>query len=270
MTRVGVFGAAGRMGAEVCRAVTSAADLELVAAVDPQAAGSSLREVAGVAGTGLVVAADPAALREQGAEAAVDFTRAEAAVANLDWCAENGVHAVCGTTGIDDAVVARLRQRFEQPETPNAVLAPNFALSAVLLVRLAELAAPFLDGVEVIELHHAGKADAPSGTAIETARRIAAARAAAAAGPFHPDPTTSERLPGSRGALAEGGIRVHAVRLPGLVAHEEVIFGAPGQSLTLRQDSYDRTSFMPGVLLALRKVADTPGFTYGLDSLLAW
>jgi len=148
------------------------------------------------------------------------------------------------------------------------VVAPNFAIGAVLLMRFCELAAPHMDGVEVIELHHDAKRDAPSGTARQTAAGIAAARARAGSAPLPPDPTTEHILPGARGGEGPGGIRIHSVRLPGLIAHEEVIFGAPGQSLTIRHDSYDRSSFMPGVLLAVRAVPERPGLTVGLEALL--
>ncbi len=269
MQRVAVFGAAGRMGAEVCRAVAAADDLELVAAVDPAAAGRPLAEVAGIPAGPLVVAASAAEIAERGVEVAVDFTHGSAAPAHLHWCADNGVHVVSGTTGLAAGETARLRERFSAPEAPNAIMAPNFAISAVLLARFAEIAARHLEGVEIIELHHASKRDAPSGTALDTARRIAAARERAGGGPFAPDPTLEERLPGSRGALGPEGIRIHAVRLPGLVAHQEVIFGALGQALTIRQDSFERTSFMPGVLLAVRRVPLTPGFTLGLEAILA-
>ncbi|MCU1490973.1 MAG: dihydrodipicolinate reductase [Acidimicrobiaceae bacterium] len=268
MVRVGVLGAAGKMGGEVCRAVASAPDLELVAAVDPGARGRSLAEVAGLGGNPLIVAEDPEELVRAGAEVAVDFTRAASARQNLAWCAANGLHVVCGTTGLSADDWQELEALFAPLEAPNALWAPNFAITAVLLVRLAELAAPHLDGVEIVELHHDAKVDAPSGTALETARRIAAARDASGAPPFPPDPTTEVRLAGARGGEGPGGIRVHAVRLRGLVAHEEVLFGGQGQSLTIRQDSYDRTSFMPGVLLAVRKVAVTPGLTLGLESVL--
>ena len=200
---------------------------------------------------------------------AVDFTVAAAARTSLAWCAEHGVHAVVGTSGLGDDDRATLGRLFDGTRA-NAVLAANFALGAVLLERFCELASPYMDGVEVIELHHDAKRDAPSGTALDTAARITAARAAAGAGPFSADPTQDEVLPGSRGALAPGGVRIHAVRLPGLVAHEEVIFGAPGQSLTIRHDAYDRRSFMAGVLLAVRAVPERAGLTLGLDGLLGF
>lgn len=268
MIRVAVAGATGTMGAEVCRAVEAAPDLALVAAIGQSAAGRPLSDVVTGVASDLVVAASLDAAAEAASDVVVDFTTASSAPANLEWCAAAGVHAVCGATGMDAATLGRLAARFEAPEAPNAVVAANFAVSAVLLLRLAELAAPFFEGIEVIELHHEHKRDAPSGTALETARRIAAARAARGAAPLAPDPTTEEVLPGARGGEGPGGIRVHAVRLPGLVAHEEVLFGALGQTLTIRQDSYDRRSFMPGVLLAVRKVAAVPGFTLGLEPFL--
>ena len=260
MIRMGVLGACGRLGATVCAAVAATSDLELVAAVDPRASGVPVG--------GLVPAGSIDALAAAGAEVAVDFTAPQAAVGNLEWCASHGIHAVCGTTGIDAAGLERLRAAFDPPGRPNAIVAANFSLSAVLMMRLAELAAPFFDGVEVIELHHDQKNDAPSGTALETARRIGAARASSGAGPFGEDPTTTVSCEGARGAVASDGIHVHSVRLAGLVAHQEVLFGGPGQSLLIRQDSYDRSSFMPGVLLACRRVASTPGLTVGLDALL--
>jgi 4-hydroxy-tetrahydrodipicolinate reductase len=266
VTRVAVLGAGGRMGVTVCRAVAEAADLELVAAIDPRAAGRSLDEVAALEGTGLNVTDDNAALLSAAAEVAVDFTAASSAVANLAFCAEHKVHAVCGTTGIAPASLEELRRAFGAPG-PNCILAPNFSISAVLLLRLAELAAPYFDSAEVIELHHDEKRDAPSGTAIETARRIGAAKAAAQTS-FAPDPTRDLVYPGARGGVGPDGVHIHSVRLRGLVAHEEVLFGTLGQSLTIRQDSYDRTSFMPGVLLAIRRVAELEGLTLGLDALL--
>jgi 4-hydroxy-tetrahydrodipicolinate reductase len=172
-----------------------------------------------------------------------------------------------GTTGLGDAELEAAAQLFADSPA-NAVVAPNFAIGAVLLMRFCELAAPHMDGVEVIELHHDAKRDAPSGTARQTAAGIAAARSRAGSPPLPADPTTELVLPGARGGEGPGGIRIHSVRLPGLIAHEEVIFGALGQSLTIRHDSYDRRSFMPGVLLAVRAVPDRPGLTVGLEALL--
>ena len=172
------------------------------------------------------------------------------------------------TTGIGPQELEGLRRAFSGPNSPNCVLAPNFAISAVLALHLAELAAPYFDSAEVIELHHDEKRDAPSGTAIETAARIALAKAASG-GSFRPDPTTEVVLPGARGGDGGGGVRVHSVRLHGLVAHEEILFGALGQSLSIRLDSYDRSSFLPGVMLAIRHVSELAGLTVGLDALLS-
>lgn len=254
------------MGREVCRAVTEAVDLDLVAAVDPVVAGAAIAELVDGGPDRTVVAAvddiDPDSV-----DVLVDFTVAEVAERNLAWCAERGVHAVVGTTGLGERALGTLRKRFEEGPA-NAVVVANFAIGAVLLMRFCEVAAPLMESVEIIELHHDQKRDAPSGTALRTAEQIAAARRAAGAGPLPPDPTTQLVLEGARGGEGPGGVRVHSVRLPGLVAHEEVIFGALGQSLTLRHDSYDRRSFMPGVLLAVRSVVSTPGLTMGLEPLL--
>jgi 4-hydroxy-tetrahydrodipicolinate reductase len=248
VTRVGVLGAVGRMGHQVCLAVEAAADLELVARIDP--AGSD------------GASASIETLTEAGAEVAVDFTHPSAVMANIRWCLRNGVHAVVGTTGITPVDLDEIRAMAKAGEA-NCVVAPNFALGAVLLVRFAAEAARYFDAAEVIELHHDGKADAPSGTAIATARAIAAARA----GEWSAPDAVGE-FPATRGAEVEG-VTVHAVRLPGLVAHEEVLFGGQGQTLSLRHDTVDRSAFMPGVLLAVRSVAARPGLTVGLDALLA-
>jgi 4-hydroxy-tetrahydrodipicolinate reductase len=261
MVRVGVFGAGGRMGSTVCRAVAEDPDLELVAAVDPYHAGIDLAQL-GLPGTGVQVSANAHALAHAGAEVAVDFTVVEAARDNMRWCAENGVHVVVGTTGFSREDLADLEARFHE-STANAVVAPNFAIGAVLMMRFAEIAAPYFETGEIIELHHDAKADAPSGTAVLTAERMAAAGKE-----WAPDPTTKVVVPGARGALVAGSIPVHSVRLRGLVAHQEVILGTTGQSLTIRHDSYDRASFMPGVLLAIRAVRDRAGLTVGLDTLL--
>jgi 4-hydroxy-tetrahydrodipicolinate reductase len=244
--KVGVFGAAGRMGSEVCRAVDADPELELAAAVDPKGVPAL---------DGVRTGTDAETMR--GVDVAVDFTVAESALANARWCAANGVHAVIGTSGVD---VDALRAAFT---TSNCLVAPNFAIGAVLMIRLAELAAPFFQTAEIIELHHDQKVDAPSGTAMHTAARIAAASNDWAA-----DPTRIENLAGARGSTGPGGIHIHAVRLRGLVAHQEVLLGTTGQTLTIRHDSYDRTSFMPGVILAVKRIADHPGVTVGLDSYL--
>jgi 4-hydroxy-tetrahydrodipicolinate reductase len=257
--RVGVFGAGGRMGATVCGAVASDPALELVAAVDPHHAGLDLRQVCGL-DVDLQVASSADALSTAGATVAIDFTVLGAARENLAWCAAHGVHAVVGTTGFTEEDLERFRATFT---SSNCVIAPNFAIGAILMMRFAELAAPWFETAELIELHHDRKRDAPSGTAMLTAERMAAASAEWSA-----DPTTDEVLPGARGSRGPAGIPIHSVRLSGLVAHQEVLFGTTGQSLTIRHDSYDRSSFMPGVLLAAKAVADRPGVTVGLDALL--
>ncbi|MER5604839.1 4-hydroxy-tetrahydrodipicolinate reductase [Micromonospora tulbaghiae] len=243
--RVGVLGARGRMGMEVCKAVDSAADLELVAAVDQ---GDDLDAVA-QAGAGVVV----------------DFTTPDAVMDNLRWCVEHGVHAVVGTTGFTEQRLAEVRGWLADRPGVGVVIAPNFGIGAVLMMQFAARAARYFESVEIVEQHHPRKLDAPSGTATHTARLIAAARADAGLGPA-PDATRDE-VPGARGADIDG-VRVHAVRATGLVAHQEVLFGTTGETLTIRHDSYDRVSFMPGVLLAVRKVGSRPGLTVGLDALL--
>ncbi|HXY46248.1 MAG TPA: 4-hydroxy-tetrahydrodipicolinate reductase [Acidimicrobiales bacterium] len=272
MIRVGVFGATGRMGATVCEAVLAAPDLELVAAVDPARAGDRLAGVLGggrdLPGGDLEVAGDAEALSRAGSDVAVDFTVAAAARENLRWCSEHSVHAVVGTTGFDEEDLARFAEWFGPGSTANAVVAANFSIGAALMMRCAELCAPYFEGIEVIELHHARKRDAPSGTSMATARRMEAARAAAGSPPLVADPTEQEVVPGVRGGASVGGVRLHSVRLPGLVAHQEVLFGSAGETLTMRHDSTDRVSFMPGVLMAVRAVAGLPGLTIGLDRLL--
>jgi 4-hydroxy-tetrahydrodipicolinate reductase len=258
--RVGVFGAAGRMGRTVCAAVAGDPETELVAAVDPYHEGLDVRTVTGVDTPGLVLGGGCDAMADAGVEVVVDFTEASAARENLRWCAANGVHAVVGTTGLSESDVDEARAAFT---ASNCVYAPNFAIGAVLMMRLAEIAAPFFETVEVIELHHDAKVDAPSGTAMLTMERIAAASS-----DWAPDPTTHEVVAGARGGKGPGGIPVHSVRLRGLVAHQEVLYGTTGQSLSIRHDSYDRSSFMPGVLLAVKRVAERPGVTVGLDALL--
>jgi len=259
MHRVGVVGAGGRMGHEVCRAVSDATDMELVAAIDPAHVGADA--------CGRPIVGEVNALSDFGAQVVVDFTVAAAVRHNVPHYAHQGVHAVIGTSGLSDADLKAAAASF-QGSGANVIVAANFAIGAVLLMHFAALAAPHMDGVEVIELHHDAKRDAPSGTAVHTAQVIEESRRAAGRGPLPADPTTDVVLSGARGAEGPDGVRVHSVRLPGLVAHQEVIFGAPGQSLSMRHDSYDRRSFMPGVLLAVRSVADRPGLTVGLEALL--
>lgn len=281
MVRVGVVGAAGKMGATVCRAVHEHDGLELVAAIDPAHANRplsslpGLSELAGDDGSpggneGLLVGADLDALVDEGVEVVIDFTVASAARQTLRFASEHRIHVVCGTTGFGADDLADAAAWFAPGSGVNAVICPNFAVSAVVLMRLCELAAPFFDSAEIVELHHDQKRDAPSGTAMETARRISESRAASDKGAFEADRTDRLVLDGARGGAGPANIRLHSVRLRGLVAHQEVLFGALGQSLTIRQDSYDRTSFMPGVLLATERVASLPGLTLGLDRLLGW
>ena len=264
MLKVGVVGAVGRMGATVCRAVHAEPDLELVAAVDPTGAGGP------APAAGLTVAAERGALADAGAQVAVDFTHLTAAEDTLAYCAGAGIHVVMGTSGFGPDRVARAEQLFAGGGA-NCVIVPNFAISAVLAVRFAELAAPWFDTAEVIELHHDRKVDAPSGTALSTAERMGRAKASAEQGAgtqWAPDPTTDLVLPGARGAAHDSGVRIHSVRMRGMLAHEEIILGAAGQTLTIRQDSYDRESYMPGVLAAIRAVPDLDGLTFGLDRVL--
>ena len=242
--KVGVVGAKGKVGREVCAAVTAADDLELVAEVD--------------------VDDDIALLVERGAEAVVDFTHPGVVMGTLEFCIEHGIHAVVGTTGFDAERLDQLRGWLGDSGT-GVLVAPNFSIGAVLMMRFAAQAARFYESAEVVELHHPDKVDAPSGTARRTAELIAEARRAAGLGPM-PDATNTS-LEGARGADVDG-VRVHGLRVRGLVAHQEVILGAEGETLTIRHDSLDRVSFTPGVLLALRRIATTPGLTVGLESLL--
>jgi 4-hydroxy-tetrahydrodipicolinate reductase len=243
--RVGVLGARGRMGQEVCRAVDSADDLDLVAMIDQ--------------GDWLFNASDAAA------QVVVDFTTPDVVMDNLHWCIDQGINVVVGTSGFTQARIDRVRTWLKGHPQVGVVIAPNFAVGAVLMIEFAARAARFFESVEIIEQHHPRKVDAPSGTAINTADAIAQARAAAGMG-AGPDATKDE-VAGARGADLNG-VRVHSVRASGLVAHQEVLFGTTGETLTIRHDSYDRISFMPGVLLAIRSVVERPGLTVGLGALL--
>ncbi len=257
--KVGVFGAGGRMGSTVCRAVHADPALDLVAAVDPHHSGLDMHQVTGL-DLSFLVAADGQAFLDAGVQVVVDFTHVDAARENLLFLAEHGIHAVTGTTGFTDEDYVRFGAAFTRS---NCVIAPNFAIGAVLMMRFAELAAPYFETAEIMELHHDAKLDAPSGTAMLTAERMAAA-----SGQWAPDPTKTEVLEGARGGEGPAGIRVHSLRLRGMVAHQEVILGTMGQTLSIRHDSYDRDSFMPGVVLAVKAVGDRPGVTIGLDALL--
>jgi 4-hydroxy-tetrahydrodipicolinate reductase len=264
--RVGVLGATGRMGQAACRAVLGAVDLELVAAVAGQrSAGRELRELVPEAPAGLRIEAAPRDLLDAKVDAVVDFSAPEATLAAARLLLPAGVHLVSGTTGLPPSGMEELRGLAEAPGGGNAVWAPNFALGAVLAQRFAAIAARYYRDVEVIELHHAGKADAPSGTAIRTAEAIAAARQGGKPGDTRA--LSRELVTGVRGGEVEG-VRVHSVRLPGLVAHQEVIFGGEGEVLTVRHDSVDRASYMPAVLLAVRAAPNRPGLTVGLEPLL--
>jgi 4-hydroxy-tetrahydrodipicolinate reductase len=243
--KVGVLGALGKVGRAVCEAVEGEDDLELVARIDVD---DDLQE-----------------LVDRGVEAVVDFTHPDAVMGNLEFCVGHGIHAVVGTTGFDAARLDTLRGWLADSARTGVLVAPNFSIGAVLMMRFAAEAARFYESVEVVELHHPDKADAPSGTSRRTAELIAAARREAGLGPV-PD-ATSTGIDGARGADVDG-IRVHGLRVRGLVAHQEVILGGVGETLTIRHDSLDRVSFTPGVLLALRQVAQHPGLTVGLEELL--
>ncbi len=243
--RVGVLGARGRMGQQVCAAVDAAADLDLVAMVD---VGDWLFGVA-----------------DAGAQVLIDFTHPDVVMDNLRFAIDQGIHAVVGTTGFTPDRLDTLREWLADSPTLGVLVAPNFGIGAVLSMMFAQRAAQFYDSAEVIELHHPGKVDAPSGTAIRTAQLIAQARAAA--GMAAPPDATSQTLEGARGADVDG-VRVHAMRIAGMVAHQEIVLGTEGETLTIRHDSLHRSSFMPGVLLATRQVGSLPGLTVGLESLL--
>ncbi|AYE95252.1 4-hydroxy-tetrahydrodipicolinate reductase [Mycobacterium paragordonae] len=241
--RVGVLGAKGKVGATMVRAVESADDLTLSAQVDQ---GDAL-----------------SLLTDSGTEVVIDFTHPDVVMDNLKFLIDNGIHAVVGTTGFTNERIELVESWLAKNAGTSVLIAPNFAIGAVLTMHFAKQAAPYFDSIEVIELHHPHKADAPSGTATRTAKLIAEARKGL---PPNPD-ATSTSLPGARGADVDG-IPVHAVRLAGLVAHQEVLFGTEGETLTIRHDSLDRTSFVPGVLLAVRRIAEHPGLTIGIEPLL--
>lgn len=243
--KVGVLGAKGRVGQAIVEGVNGADDLDLVAAVDR---GDDLQ-----------------VLVDNGAEVIVDFTQPGVVMDNLEFCIGHGIHCVVGTTGFDDERLAKVEEWTKQDGAGHVLIAPNFAISAVLTMVLSKQAAKFFETAEVVEYHHPTKLDAPSGTAIHTAQGIAAARKDAGLGGM-PD-ATEQSLDGARGADVDG-VPVHAVRTRGMVAHEEVIFGAQGQSLTIRQDSYDRSSFTPGVLVGVREIAEHPGLVVGLENYL--
>jgi 4-hydroxy-tetrahydrodipicolinate reductase len=244
------------MGRTVCAAVVADPDLVFAAAVDPSAVGESVE--------GIEVSGSLDAFGDADCDVVVDFTVADAGRVTLPWLADHGIHAVVGTTGFTADDLVQFEASFAPDDRPNCVIAPNFAISAVLMMRFAEMAAPFFDTAEIVELHHDRKVDAPSGTAVKTAERMGEARGRH----FDPDPTIDEVYEGARGGAGPAGIRVHSVRMRGMVAHQEVILGAQGQTLTIRQDSYDRDSFMPGVVLACKKIPAVPGLSRSLDPFL--
>jgi 4-hydroxy-tetrahydrodipicolinate reductase len=244
MIKVGVLGARGRMGQAVCATVEDAPDMELAARVDE---GDSLDALTGC-------------------DAVVDFTHPGVVMDNLRWCVEHGLNVVVGTSGFGDERLGQVRSWLESAPSVRVIVAPNFSVGAVLMMRFAAQAARFFESAEVIELHHAAKMDAPSGTALRTAALIGEARGKAGLGA--PPDATKQELAGARGAAVDD-VHVHSVRLSGLVAHQEVLFGGHGETLTIRHDSLDRASFMPGVLLAVRGVASLPpGLTVGIEPLL--
>jgi len=243
--KVAVLGAKGRMGAETVKAINSTTDLSLVAQID---IGDSLEE-----------------LKTSGAQVVVDFTHPDSVMKNLEFAINNGIHVVVGTTGFDDKKLAEVKTWLTKNSSVGAVIAPNFGLGAVLMMQFAAQAARYFESVEIVELHHSEKADAPSGTASRTAELITESRKSAAR-PAMPDKTTSA-LPGARGAKV-GDVPIHSVRLRGLVAHQEVLLGDQGETLSIRHDSIDRSGFMPGVLLAIREVIKNPGLTFGLEHLM--
>ena len=245
MIKVGVLGARGRMGSEVVKAVTDAADCELAAALDQ---GDSLD-----------------ALVTSGAQVVVDFTTPDVVMGNLEFLVNNNIHAVVGTTGFSDERIAQLNAWLAANPKAGILIAPNFAIGAVLMMEFAEKAAKYFESAEIIELHHPNKVDAPSGTAARTAALIADARKKANLSAM-PDATTTS-LDGARGALV-GDVPVHSVRLRGLIAHQEVLFGGLGETLTIRHDSLDRAGFMPGVLLGVRQISSHPGLTVGLEKFM--
>jgi 4-hydroxy-tetrahydrodipicolinate reductase len=248
----------------MCAALLKENDLELVAAVDPKLVGIDLMQVLGVPADGLEVSGDPSAFKRARADVVVDFSEARNSSRVLPWLAGEGIRAVVGTTGFSVSELDGIKQAFDRAGV-GCIVAANFSIGAILMMKCAEMLAPFFDTVEIVELHHDEKVDAPSGTAITTAERINSARSSK---PFGNDPTNLVRIDGARGAVADGGIHIHSVRMRGMVAHQEVIFGTRGQTITIRHDSYSRDSFVPGVLLALRAVEKLDGFMFGIEDLI--
>lgn len=261
MTRVIIAGALGRMGREMSAGLAKQADIDVVGGVDPRATEDSV-ELAGGLGRIPVSTELQTIIEQVGPRVMVDFTHPDAAMYNIRVALKNKVSPVVGTSGIKQEYLAEIEQLANEAGVA-AVVVPNFAIGANLMLHFARIASKFLSAAEIIELHHDGKVDAPSGTAVATAREMIAAHG----GDFDDPPTTTVLLEGARGGV-EGGIHVHSVRLPGLVAHQEIIFGGPGQILTLRHDSISRDSFLPGVVLAVKEVSKRSGLVYGLDRLM--
>jgi 4-hydroxy-tetrahydrodipicolinate reductase len=259
MINVAVMGASGRMGTEVCRAVLADPDLELAGAVDPAAREEDI--LPELTSAGITVHTGKDGLEIEAIDVIVDFTGADAAIENVLWALENGIHSVVGTTGIADPDMMRIKGLADSGKA-NVVVAANFALGAVLMMKFSETAARLFDQCEIIEMHHRGKLDSPSGTAMATAKRIGRVSKANQA-----PPADEREVKGSRGGRL-GDVRIHSVRLDGLVAHQEVIFGSTGETLKIRHDTVDRSCFIPGVLIAVKAVGSTPGLTTGLEPLL--
>jgi 4-hydroxy-tetrahydrodipicolinate reductase len=260
--RVGVIGAAGKMGLMVCRTVAEAREMALVAAIDRSRVGQSMGPLIGHPKLDVPVSDELDRLLEAEVEVAVDFTHPDVVMDDVRWCVAHAVNLVVGTTGLTEKDLEEIRRLIDaEGNESNVVVAPNFALGAVLMQHFAAIAARFFPAAEMIELHHDQKADAPSGTALATVRRVIESRGEVYRGP------QAEAVEGVRGGEIDG-VRIHSVRLPGLVAHHEVVFGGLGQTLTIRHDSIDRSSFMPGLVIAIKAVTTRPGLTVGLESLM--
>ncbi|MDI6689028.1 MAG: 4-hydroxy-tetrahydrodipicolinate reductase [Actinomycetota bacterium] len=263
MIKIVVTGAAGKMGREVCKTVLQQKDMTLVGAVDIVHVGCDVGKLLGLADTGIAIDNDlERVFKETSPDVMVDFTHPAAVMNNIRSALKSNVHVVVGTTGLTERDLTEVESLVKDGKT-NAIIAPNFATGAVLMMKFSEIACKYFPDVEIIELHHNQKADAPSGTALKTAEIISQAKV----GEASRNPKETEKIKGVRGGEAKG-IRIHSVRLPGLVAHQQVIFGSTGQILSIKHDSIDRSSFMPGVLMAIREVQKRRGLTYGLDKLL--
>jgi 4-hydroxy-tetrahydrodipicolinate reductase len=264
--RIGVLGAGGKVGSSVCRAILEEPGHELVAAVDPKLAGIDLGQMLGRDAAGLIARRDVEALIAEAPEVVIDFTEARASFHNLVKLAQAQIPAVVGTTGFTDDEMTRLSEAFSGV---GCVIASNFSIGAILMMRCAAMCAPFFESVEIVEAHHDQKVDAPSGTALETAKRITEARQLASTPRFLQDRTSNLKVEGARGGVVDGDIHIHSLRLRGAVAHHEVVFGTASQTLTIRHDSHDRSSFVPGVLLAVDRVTGLDRLVFGIDGFLS-